>query len=81
MPLMSPGNVVDMLHCLRLRDPGQVAEDLRAAWVRLAGKEAREECERLGFGDAEALLVHLREWRGVMEEVESEKAGFAIDLA
>ncbi|MGE3818527.1 MAG: hypothetical protein AB7I30_03770 [Isosphaeraceae bacterium] len=80
IPLMSPGNVVDMLHCLRLRDPGRIAEDLRIAWDRLAGKEARKECERLGFDDAEIFLAHLHEWRAIMTEVESENAGYAIDF-
>jgi hypothetical protein len=78
---MSPGNVVDMLHCLRLRDPDRVAEDVGAAWGLLAGKEPREECERLGFRDAEGFMAHLREWQLVMAEVESEKAGYALDFA
>lgn len=81
LPLMSPGNVVDLLHLLRLRAPDQIAEDMRVAWGLLAGKEARQECERLGFPDAERFLAHLREWQAVIEEVESEKAGYAIDFA
>lgn len=81
IPRMSPGNVVDLLHCLRLRDPDRVAEDIRVAWGRLAGKEARAECERLGFEDAESFLDNLRDWQAILAEVESEKAGYAIDLA
>jgi hypothetical protein len=81
IPRMSPGTVVDMLQCLRLRDPDQVADDTRAAWDRLSGKEERESCERLGFVDADRFLDHLREWQAIMVEIESEKAGYALDLA
>ena len=79
VPLMSPGNVVDMLHCLRLRDPERVAEDVQVAWGRLADKGSRESSG--GFEDADGFFDHLREWRAVFEEVESEKAGYALDFA
>ena len=77
VPLMSPGNVVDLLHCLRLREPERVAEDVQIAWGRLS---------ETGWGvhffeDAGRFLEHFGEWRAVMEEVESENAGYALDLA
>ena len=81
IPLMSPGNVVDLLHCLRLRDPDRVAEDFRAAWDCLSGNEARKACEKIGFQDAEDFLDYLRDWQAIMAEIESEKAGYAIDFA
>lgn len=81
IPLMSPGNVVDMLHGLRLREPERAAEDIRAAWDRLAGEEARAECERLGFDDAGRYLDHLHEWQAILVEIGAEEAGYALDFA
>ncbi|WP_165246548.1 hypothetical protein [Paludisphaera soli] len=77
VPLMSPGNVVDMLHCLRLREPERVTEDVQVAWARLTDKGWVNDA----FEDAGRFLAHFGEWRAVFEEVESEKAGYALDFA
>jgi hypothetical protein len=77
LPLMSPGNVVDMLHCLRLQAPERIAEEFSVAWDRLAEKGWSNDV----FEDAGKFLDHFGEWRTVFEEVESAKAGFALDFA
>lgn len=76
IPLLSPGGVLDLMECLRLRDPAWIAEDVKAAWTRLVDKGWENE----DFKDAAAFLETLREWRVVFEEIESERAGFALDL-
>lgn len=77
IPRMSPGNVVDMLQCVRLREDARLFEDVRVAYASLLQKGWKS----IMFEDADRFLDHFREWRAIMVELETEKAGFAFDMA